>query len=63
MKVTTAYKTKTVLYGGKVLRVNAWVNYIAADKDGSLHGFAALPVAHKKKGIWCDNIDSMMRQE
>lgn len=59
MQVTTAYKTKTVLYGGKVLRVNAWVKYIAADKDGSLHGFAALPVAHKKKGIWCDNIDSM----
>ena len=58
MQVTTAYKTKTVLYGGKVLRVNTWVKYIAADKDGSLHGFVALPVAHKKKGFWNGNSNS-----
>lgn len=57
MQIATAYKTKTVLYGGEVLRVNAWVKYIAADKDGTVHGFLTLPTAHKKKGVWSNSLD------
>lgn len=57
MQVTTAYKTKTVLYGGAVLRVNAWVKYIAIDKDGAVHGFLSLPTAYRKKGVWSNSLD------
>ena len=57
MQVTTAYKTKTVLYGGAVLRVNAWVKYIATDKDGTVHGFLSLPTAYRKKGVWSNSLD------
>lgn len=52
MKVSTAFNTKTVLYGGKILRVSDQVKYIAADKDGTVHGFRTRPVAVKENGFW-----------
>ena len=57
MKVSTAFNTKTVLYGGKILRVSDRVKYIAADRDGTVHGFRTRPVAAKENGFWNDGSD------
>ena len=57
MKVSTTFNTKTVLYGGKILRVSDRIKYIAADKDGTVHGFRTRPVAVKENGFWNDISD------